>query len=481
MYIKHISAAISVILSTACYAVEVPPCDPANPEVAIIDSASDFTLLNNTSKRIFCVVPGDWTLATNIGNAGIIDLLVAGTATSPKILRYGGTSTDHPAVMPQSSRARIGQLRVKAPYWVIYGMSVYGRLNSTNANVQINGVAHTTIDFSHLEGSGKNTYTLGEGKGDGYLFTTLPNSHYTILTRSVIRNTAMVPYADRICVNVYDSDFVEVSDNEIYDCASNHIQLGSGTVGSGSCEGARVFNNSIYETGDTYCDENGDLTGPTGLYSGSETGIDIKAVTQANVTPPAPQWVRIYGNVIWGLRTTQDICGGTGTVSPAFLAYNHPDVRGIEFHDNVIMDSPVGVKLTNNVTPHYSRDILVHHNLVYDMKTNPRVVGQFLWSDSPSLVSNVSITHNISVSNPSAGTYNGPFVVTDNIFVLTGAPITYHSVIYRNEFYASPEFYTVVPSQDIVSPNPEDSGLSDRCVVIKQWTDPQMRCIPYGG
>lgn len=466
---------LALSLSGTAMAVEVPTCDPLNPEVKIIQSASDFSFLNNPSYSIFCVVPGDWTQATNIGNTGILDLMTPGTEAKRRYLLYGGSQPGHPVQSPIGARARIGQLRVKAPYWVIHGMTVYGRNTSTGPNVMIQGVTDTIVDYSIVEGNGANTLTPGEGKGGAYLVSILPNSHRTKVTRNVIRNTAMVPGSDRICVNVLDSHFVEVGDNEIYDCASNHIQLGAGFVSEGSSEGAQIWGNSIYETGDTYCGSD---------ESGSETGIDVKSVTRNPGAPlPPERWVRIFGNSIWGLRVTNNTCGATGTISPAFLVYNHPSVRGIEIHSNAVWDSPVGIIMNNYApTPPFEmRDINIHHNVFADMKTNYRVVGKPFFEQDQSLVLNSFIWANVSVDNPSAGIYEGGATFVDNAYVNNGPPESLTGLVYHNHFFATAEFSTVTPSHNIVGQTVESSNFGDYCVLIKQWTAPQTHCIARAG
>ncbi len=99
--------------------IDLPKCDANNTEVQFIRSNADWKMINSSSKRIFCVSPGDYR------SLGQINLKVSGTAEKRRYIVLNNGNDLHPAQLSPSKRANFAFILEGADYWVIDRCSAF--------------------------------------------------------------------------------------------------------------------------------------------------------------------------------------------------------------------------------------------------------------------------------------------------------------------------------------------------------------------
>lgn len=331
--------------------VELPDCNPSDSEVAIIASEADWSGINDPTKRIFCVQPGDYLAL------GRIELTVSGTADAPRIIRYHhptGDESIHPAAQAEADRAIIGGLRFRnADHWVIHQLTARPRDPGHINVIWLDDGDHNLLDRLLVEGGG--------GGGGQVQIAHQGNA----LQNSVLRNTILEPNADVHCLVVAGpaSDF-RIVNNEIYDCGGDSIQVHAGNV-----NGLTVIeNNDLYLTSALYSDCTGNQQ-TSGTCACAENALDLK---NGGVDGEP---LLVEHNRAWGFRDTDTACSGTGSGGNGFII--HIGAQYVLVRANVLLDVPGGIATPNELAHHVS----LIGNVVADTVTGGTGIGQLYKAD----------------------------------------------------------------------------------------------------
>ncbi len=431
--------------------VTLPDCDDHDPSVRLIQQDSDWEDINSEDYRIFCVAPGDY-------GAVAPRLARDGTAEAPRYLRYYNpadpTDDRHPAMQGEAERAIIGGMRMTdVRYWVVDGITITG-------------------DWERVlfeESSDHNV--LNRVLLDNAAVVVRHGAHYNTIQNSVLRNAPKSPNSDRVCMVLSgsndDQDVVirgtRILNNEIYDCtdaiqayrvddSTHRIDFG-GTI---------IDNNDLYLTDGMYTDCNGNLD-PQGACACAENGIDLKA---AGTGPD--NIVVVSNNRMWGFKSTDTACGGTGSGGAASVV--HMTARYTLYQGNIIWDSPRAMTFIND-----------HHtaidNLIYSVRRDDEK-GTAIYPDGP----NCEIYRNIIIdSDRWVAAYGNAGDYRCNVLIEAGRNTAAGASLQADyNFYYDAEQMALPGTHDIVSEQAVDGMHTERCFQVRPWTGPEEICIPNG-
>ena len=446
--------------------INLPTCDPEDPEVRFIEKNDEWAYINDPTYRVFCVYPGDYT------GRGTIRITSDGEPENERWIRlYDPQAPDDKTTLPvavdDTRRAIIknfefGSEGDPANDWIVDRITKRG----SSAIFISEGSERIIMNRMLME--------LGEG-----FLLMLQNTKDVTLQNSVLRQTELVPYTDRHCINITQShQGVRITNNEIYDCAGDGIQFGPDAAG-----GAFIYNNDIYVTPSLYSDCLGNLD-PNGSCACAENAIDMKG-PGGRVFPLAEnEWVRFEHNRVWGFRPTDINCGGTGSPGQSVTigsgAENH--VNFIEIKNNIIMDGPSGVEIGMATVDHIS----ITGNLIYGIK-------QFqpdLYYGAITCLSGDSVEIYLNtIINTAYWLRIGPNADHNDVrcnLAINGNARPFASEIYGEEsiadynfFYNTGDFTTEGgQNHDLVFDTAADAMNEEYCFYRRQWTGPELVCIP---
>lgn len=335
--------------------VTLPACDD-DPSVAIVREPEDWDALNEPSKRVFCVTPGNYQVR------GFMDVTASGTEGQPRVIRYydpnSPKSDSHPVHQAEEARAVVAGFDFdNADWWVISGITLRATKDASQTLLILrdtretaeDGGSHVVLDRLLVEGG---------GGGAGQI---LISEEGNVLQNSVVRNTHLEPNWDQHCVVVARSlggvcKDVRIVNNEIYDCGGDSIQV----HGGGGVRGLSVIeNNDFYITEALYrdCDR-------ADQCACAENALDLKNGGQSD----AP--LLIAHNRGWGFRPTLTRCSSTGSGGEAVVI--HQDAQYLLMRGNVLFDSPGGIHTPNEASHHVS----LIGNVIADMVNGAQGIGQ---------------------------------------------------------------------------------------------------------
>lgn len=331
-----------------------PDCN--GPRTFIISSNDDWKRINDSLFDVFCVLPGDYT------TSGPVVISQHGSAAKPKwlLLNDPANPTDetHPVKLAVGKRAILKQLVMDgASYWMVDRIAIDGSLGS---NQIINGATDVVWNRMLVEDVSN---TAAVALNHGVRNITIQNS--------VIRNMVPKPRVDLGCIEHERDTNTRILSNELYNCASNGIQLS----GAGSSGSIAVENNDVYLTSQHYCNT---LTGrldPSGTHSASEDGYVLKGYS-------GDATVLIRNNRFWGLRPSLSRCGTTSNVpaSGVNLGAGNTVVRNVIVVDNIFDDiRDWGIYVSNRV-----EEIMVSNNVMagVPVPTQNIYAKRYLMSDN---------------------------------------------------------------------------------------------------
>jgi hypothetical protein len=355
---KHIAISVLMMTSEAAWtadlAVTAPfpnwsqPTQPApvtlpgcsGSGVLIISSLDAWNQINNPAYNVFCVWPGNYT------SYGPIRITQSGTPAQPKWIRWyfptGPGDEVHPVNMTGNLRATIKQLTMdNADNWIVDRLTIAG---SHSENGMVNGSDNVIWNRMLIE----NTTVNAVGIRTGASRSTIQNS--------VIRNTKPTPGIDVGCIFHENDTDTKILSNEIYNCASNALQQGSGSQGTIYVEG-----NDFYVTPALYCDSTTGRLDPNGSSAAAEDGYVLKG-------PYNGATVHIRYNRFWGFRHSADVCGSSSNNVPASginLGSGNKYVSNVHIHHNIFEDiKSWGVYVANHV-----ENFSITENIMYNIPT----------------------------------------------------------------------------------------------------------------
>lgn len=322
--------------------VNLPVIDLNDPEVLLIDSAEKFAQINDPSKRIFLVQPGNYAVD--------LELTQDGTPEAKRYIIYYNPSEQsevHPANMSEADRAVIQELYfLGTEHWVVHRITA--RDESTHSHVRMQpNTFHWTDHWPHNNRHILLDKMLIEGGGGSSGMVAMGGEDLTVQD-SVIRNSFITPNADDHGI-VFYGDRNKLIGLEVYDCSGDMVQIS----GSGSNSGV-IADCEFYVTSAYYTDGNGNLD-PNGTHMAVENGMDFKG--GGNV-----DGLLVKDNFIWGFNRDDDNNTVTGAGSIGLGIVTHSSCSNVIFEGNVLLDNQMGFIGANPTT----QDCIFRDNLFKD-------------------------------------------------------------------------------------------------------------------
>ena len=438
--------------------VDLPACDAGNPDVRFINGIEDLAYLNDLEYRVFCIAPGDYSMA------GGVVITASGDENLPRVLRlYDPETSDHeahPAMGPENKRAILTRLVfMAASHWIVHGLTLRGMPDSPHTLLRIDANSQYNVFDRLLIENGNKSMAKIYGAG----------ADYNTIQNSVLRNAVIQPEMDNHCISINSGDENDVIrgtriiSNEIYNCTDGlqlqpHGYHYPETV---------IVNNDFYLTPDFYTDCQGNLS-RDGACAAAENGIDIKsgATNSSDATI-------ITGNRFWGFRVTDPAAGGTGSSSAAISAGYGSAYLIIK--ENIIIDS------ANAVASQQANHISLIDNLFYNIHDirpeSPGGTAIIMRGSNNEVYRNTIVdADRWGVIDANTADYRCNTMINAGVY---HNPVIANAIADYNFYYNTSEL-ALPGSHDIVGQNVQDAHYTERCFWRKQWTGPEEICIQYG-
>ena len=470
------SAGAATNLEDSPYLAVIP--DPGACDVIITpaNGATTLALLNDTTKRVFCVRPGDYR------GLGEMRITTSGNQQNRRFLRFDSQDGLRNAVQ-RPERALFESLEILGSWWVIQGLTIQPRNRATGWFVTIHGGDNVILDGNLADGidhvpqtTDQNAIVMAGLNGNSATFNSVQNN--------VVRNGnqprtpgdysgIMVLWGTTASEN---NDYNKILDNEVYDWGDGISVAGhtSDCSEPGIQRGTVIDGNDVYITSAKRIDCNTGALDPNGGCSCSENGIDVKLDPGTS----AARWTRITNNRLWGFRPTSPThpCGGSGALGTALTAGNFCSAH-VFAAQNVILDSTLGI------VP--SRNWIVAGNLISDIRISD---GHACCSTAilPSTVSpdlvvqfNTIVDVDSAYEDLSANTDTRCNDVINNSGLKPATPPNpTHYTSYNYLYNSSTENFNGSTNQLFATA--QQSQNADYCFWRRRWTSPERVCIPFG-
>lgn len=359
--------------------VNLPECDPGNPEVQFIRSNADWSTINS-SKRIFCVSPGDYTSLKEI------ELTANGTAEKRRYIVLDNGNSIHPGKLATNEIANFALKFNNASYWTIdRAAAVSNSLRSSflfkkgSTHNILNRAFTDDIIVSVMLKDTANNNTIQECRFQNMSHNGRLNDNPAIsiidysLTKWTIKNTKII---GNEIVNTNDGiQSVTHQMDEAWQIANT--------------EGTIIDSNDIYIDSSIYTDGDGNYD-PNGSRAYAENGIDLKGGSLNSTNP-----IIITNNHIWGYRRSDSTDSRLSDPGYAFVA--HYGVGNTKFNNNVIFDSNSGFGVGDKQQAAWAMyDSEVKGNIIKDCETQSGDTNAF-----PLLITqsnNITVQDNIIIN-----------------------------------------------------------------------------------
>ena len=384
--------------STYLETVNIPACDASNPEVHFINNNSDWSKINDSSKRIFCVSPGDYT---SLGN---IRITRSGTDAKRRYIVLNNGNDTHPGKLNKNQLANFALDFNNASFWIIdrassidNGATYAFRLRTGSSNNIFNRIFTNNIITSIAINADANDNTI-------------QNSRFQNMTHSgrIYDNPAISFF--EWSADSWSIKNTKIINNEIVN-ANDGMQIvlakkSDGDYQEGNAEGTIIDGNDIYIDSNIYTNGNGKYD-PNGSYAYAENALDIKAGS-TNVSNP----MIITNNHFWGFRKADSTDSYLSDPGHAFVI--HYGIGNTKFNDNVIFDAPSGIVAADKQNSKWSMyDGEIKRNIIQDCGSTSNYALQITESN------NISITDNVIVNARNSylrlSTNGSGMIVTNNI------------------------------------------------------------------
>ena len=311
----------------------------------MITKSSDWSLVNASNKRIFCVSPGDYTAL------GQIRLTSDGTEKAPRYIILNDGKNTHPAKLSPSAQANAHFRFDGASHWIIHRMSTLNITANTYPMTFNNASTHNIIDQHHINNCYQGIYIF-------------ENSHENVIQNSRIENqTDAGRRGDGVGIALNRANTslpalhiknTKIINNEIYNY-NDGVQLvrsyisGTSTWRPTNFEGTVIDANDIYIDSKIYTDGAGNYT-PSGNFAYAENAIDLKAGSDFASNP-----VTITNNHMWGYRKSDRTNSSVSDHGCVMVA--HFDVRNVNIANNHIFDAARGIEGTSFAQTTIARNV----------------------------------------------------------------------------------------------------------------------------
>ena len=348
---------VRTVSSKYLEAINLPKCDASNPEVQFIRSNADWNTINSSSKRIFCVSPGDYR---SLGN---IKLTANGTAAKRRYIILNNGNDLHPGKLNTGDLANYG-LNISGGYWTIDRLSsispsIYSAIEFSGANAVYNVINRAFA----------NNYTRAVVVGNNSNNNTIQKCRFQNMLPAAMNNDVVAINILAWGIDSFTIKNTKILNNEIV-TSNDGIQITrspkdsdpGGDYQEGNAEGTIIDGNHIYQ----------DPTQMGGALG--ENAIDIK-VGSDNPSNP----ILITNNIMWEwtIETTDD---GDGTTIVL-----HYSPKNVKIYNNVFFDSGISVTTGGNGPvsgfPYGMLDGEIANNLVYNMSSTAIIAGATIGTD----------------------------------------------------------------------------------------------------
>lgn len=402
--------------------ITLPECNANNPEVQFISSNADWSKINDSSKSIFCVKPGDYS------GAGIITVTADGTDSNRRYIILDNGNDTHPATLSTSNQANAILYLDNADYWVVDRMSTrgYGSSLGQSSMKLKNGSSNNIINRHFID-----DFYDGINLTHGAYNNTIQQSQFHNMTHTGRKQDRTGLRLSNASYNGTKIINTKIISNEFINC-SDAIQLTRSTGPNGwpdlvndvDYSGTIMDSNLMYITPDIYTDGSGYYT-TSGKYAYAENAIDLKVGAEDANNP-----VIITNNIMWGFRQS-DKTGSSisGTGKAMTIHYRVPNTF---IENNIIYDSQYGIGVGDS--KEFSAVMTngsIKNNIFYKIgySTPSDAFGMYLY-DSKDMV----VEENIFVDMPSAKTMaysnNSNITSLNNVLINAGPVSGVENIIY---------------------------------------------------
>ena len=305
--------------------VTLPECDASDPEVQFIKSKSDWSTINNSNKRIFCVSPGDYT------SLGVINLKASGTAGDKRYIILDNGNNLHPAKLPDNEVAQY-ELKVTGSYWVIDRPTMRNRASSSGQMIEFaSGSSNCIVDRIH-------TY-----KTNMVIIIRSNTDHHTIQRAYFEDMRLSSRKRDVVAIHISDwgthktvatnHKFIDIDGKnqcDVFHVSRNNTYPREGVVKQDvNVEGLIIDGMNGWYTSDIYTDGAGHPD-PNGEYMYAEGAIDLKGGSD---NPDNP--VLVTNSHFWGSRYADRT--DSRLDAKAYIS-THFGTKNIHIENNVLFD-----------------------------------------------------------------------------------------------------------------------------------------------
>jgi hypothetical protein len=351
--------------------INIPVCDANNPKVAFIKEQEDWQVLNNQSKRIFCVKPGKYH------KSEVIIKNSSGTKEEPKYIILDNGNDEHPAKLSSKQIASVDLHFESSNYWIVDRMSSIGSRSVYDAPILFKNSSNNIINREFTNWS-----------SGGVLIRN--GSHNNTIQNSRFQNMSKIgAKEDRVCIlflptrGFNEMKNTHILHNELHNC-SDGIQPLWGQGIDVNYEGTVIYGNDISVDSNIYTDCHGHYD-KNGKCSYSENAIDMKAGSKN-----PDNKILIKKNRLWGFRKADET--GSKIQDPGAALVVHYGTANIVISENIIFDSARGIQIDDkSVAKHAILDSEITNNYISNIFEYPLVVNE---------AKNILVSKNSIINSP---------------------------------------------------------------------------------
>lgn len=456
------------------YAVPIPDFGACDVIVTPANAYTTLAQVNDPSKRVFCVEPG------NYRPYGLIQLRRSGTEDQRRYLRFHANDGARNAV-ERSQRAIFEWIHVQASWWVIQGLTIQPKDSGTTWLLAVINGDHNVLDGNLVDAIDHRPASVQHGIViDGYGGDP---ATYNTVQRNLVRNGNQGRLdIDYLGIHVRpgfepgtDNDYNRIVDNEVSDWGDAITVAGHDpNCGEpGRQHGTIIDGNDVYVTPAKYVDCATAAPDPNGECACAENGIGVKSDGG-----PAPEnWTLVTNNRAWGFRPTPSVpCGGSGSNGQAIEAGSQCPGH-VLVADNVVSDSNIGITSAGDRW-------IIAGNLLHDIRATSAwrygsaAIVMTSMADDVDVLFNTIVDVDTAYDDPSANTSTRCNVVIDNLgWMGIGQPRGPNHSTERNFLYESSTVNWDGATNEVFA-DARDSNSETYCYWRKRWSGPEQVCVP---
>jgi hypothetical protein len=351
--------------------INIPVCDASNPKVAFIKKQEDWQMINDNSKKIFCVKPGSYH------KSEVIIKNISGTKDEPKYIVLDNGNNKHPAKLKTSQIASVDLHFENSNYWIVDRMASIGTRSVYDAPILLKNSSNNIINREFTDGSSGGVLIR-----NGSHNNTIQNSRFQNMSKVGLKE-------DRVCILFLPTrGFNEMKNthilyNELHNCNDGIQPLWDQGIDV-NYEGTVIYGNDISVDSSMYTDCHGHYDKKS-RCSYSENAIDMKAGSKNHENK-----IIIKKNRLWGFRKADET--GSKIQDPGAAIVVHYGAANLIISDNLIFDSTRGIQIDDkSVADHAILDSQIIDNYICNILEYPLVVNE---------AKNIFISNNSIINSP---------------------------------------------------------------------------------